>query len=173
MCWLTLTQNTQYVLQIHPHKRMLSLRLGEETALHSYSYCSNWRKEYQADFDNFLSCIKISLNFTKNALIFSPFCVVLFHESNYISGKNSRYDVGDKRSFIPTWCLRIAPLLRNSRNPVNIRNPLIYCVNHYFLMFGGSQGQLSYHASMNDSWTFWPWHHAMPDFHLLEESYQK
>ena len=42
-------------------------------------------------------------------------------------------------------------LLRTScsRNPVNIRNPLIYCVNRFFLMFGGSKSQMPYHASMN------------------------
>ena len=28
----------------------------------------------------------------------------------------------------------------SSRNSTNIRNSLIYCVNRYFLMFGGSQG---------------------------------
>lgn len=32
----------------------------------------------------------------------------------------------------------------------NIRNPLIYYVNRYFLMFGGSQVQKSYRASTND-----------------------
>ena len=31
-----------------------------------------------------------------------------------------------------------------------IRNPLIYCVNRYFLMFGGSQVQKSYRAGTND-----------------------
>ena len=36
----------------------------------------------------------------------------------------------------------------------NIRNPLIYCVNRYFLMFGGSQVQKSYRASTNDFLTF-------------------
>ena len=41
-----------------------------------------------------------------------------------------------------------------SRNPANIRNPLIYYVNRYFLMFGGSQVQKPYHASMNDFLTF-------------------
>ena len=39
------------------------------------------------------------------------------------------YDVGVKRSFAPNWCLRIAPLQSSSRNSINIRNPLIYCVN--------------------------------------------
>ena len=37
----------------------------------------------------------------------------------------------------------------------NIRNPLIYFVNRYFLMFGGSQVQKSYSASTNDFLTFW------------------
>ena len=45
------------------------------------------------------------------------------------------YDVGVKRYFAPNRCLRIASLLRNS---TNIRNPRIYGVNRYFLMFGGS-----------------------------------
>ena len=57
------------------------------------------------------------------------------------------------------WCLRIAPLRSSSRNSANIRNPLIYYVNRYFLMFGGSQVQKPYHASMNGFLTFWPWHH--------------
>ncbi len=38
----------------------------------------------------------------------------------------------------------------------NIRNPLIYYVNRYFLMFGGSQVQKSYRASTNDFLTFDP-----------------
>ena len=46
------------------------------------------------------------------------------------------------------WCLRIAPLRSSSRNSTNIRNPLIYYVNRYFLMFGGFQVQKPYHASM-------------------------
>ena len=47
-----------------------------------------------------------------------------------------------------------------------IQNPLIYCANCYFLMFGGVQVQSSYRASMNvastntasanDLLTFWP-----------------
>ena len=69
------------------------------------------------------------------------------------------YDVGVKRSFAPNWCLRIAPLQSSSRNSINIRNPLIYWVNRCFLMFGGSQVQKPYHASMNGFLTFWPWHH--------------
>ena len=43
----------------------------------------------------------------------------------------------------------------------NIRNPLIYCINCYFLMFGGSQVQKSYRASTNDFLTFWPWYHII------------
>ena len=35
-----------------------------------------------------------------------------------------------------------------------IRNSLIYCVNRYFLMFGGSQVQKSYRASTNDFLNF-------------------
>ena len=33
---------------------------------------------------------------------------------------------------------------------VNIRNPRIYCVNSYFLMFSGFQVQTSYLSSKND-----------------------
>ena len=73
-------------------------------------------------------------------------------------------DVGVKRSFAPNWCLRIAPLQSSSRNSINIRNPLIYYVNRYFLMFGGSQVQKPYHASMNGFLTFWPWHHNIKIF---------
>ncbi|HUM83235.1 MAG TPA: hypothetical protein PLN48_05600 [Lachnospiraceae bacterium] len=36
---------------------------------------------------------------------------------------------------------RIASSLRDSRNPKNIRNPHIYCVNGSFLMFLRVQGQ--------------------------------
>ena len=50
--------------------------------------------------------------------------------------------------------LRIAPQLSCSRNPLNIRNSLIYYANRYFLMFGGSQVQKPYHASMNGFLTF-------------------
>ena len=64
--------------------------------------------------------------------------------------------LGAKDFLPPRWCLRIAALLRNSRNSANIRNPLIYYVNRYFLMFGGSQVQMPYHASMNGILTFWP-----------------
>ena len=42
----------------------------------------------------------------------------------------------------------------SSHDSTNIRNLLIYFVNCYFLMFGGSQVQKSYHASMNDFLTF-------------------
>ena len=49
---------------------------------------------------------------------------------------------------------RIAPQLRCSRNPPNIRNPLIYCVNRYFLIFGVSQVQTPYRASTNGFLTF-------------------
>ena len=52
-----------------------------------------------------------------------------------------------KRSFATHLIPRIAPQLRCSRNPPNIRNPLIYCVNRYFLIFGVSQVQKPYRAS--------------------------
>ena len=62
--------------------------------------------------------------------------------------------LGEKGILTPTQCLRIAPLRSSSRNSANIRNPLIYYVNRYFLMFGGSQVQKPYHASMNGFLTF-------------------
>ena len=52
--------------------------------------------------------------------------------------------------------IRIAPLFHNFRNPANIRNPQIYCINRYFLMFGGYQGPISYHASMNEFGLWYP-----------------
>lgn len=52
--------------------------------------------------------------------------------------------------------IRIAPLFHNFRNPANIRNPRIYCINRYFLMFGGYQGPTSYHASMNEFGLWYP-----------------
>ena len=54
---------------------------------------------------------------------------------------------------------RIATQLRCSRNPPNIRNPLIYCANRYFLIFGVSQVQKPYRASTNSFLTFWHWYH--------------
>ena len=45
-------------------------------------------------------------------------------------------------------------LLRCEAAPAILRNPLIYYVNRYFLMFGGSQVQKPYHASMNGFLTF-------------------
>lgn len=52
--------------------------------------------------------------------------------------------------------IRIAPLFHNFHNPANIRNPQIYCINRYFLMFGGYQGPTSYHASMNEFGLWYP-----------------
>lgn len=52
--------------------------------------------------------------------------------------------------------IRIAPLFHNFRNPANIRNPRIYCINRCFLMFGGYQGPTSYHASMNEFGLWYP-----------------
>ena len=46
-----------------------------------------------------------------------------------------------KRSFATHLILRIATQLRWFRNPPNLRHPLIYCVNRYFLIFGASQVQ--------------------------------
>ena len=72
-----------------------------------------------------------------------------------------------KRFFDHNLISRIAPQLCCSRNPSNIRNPLIYCVNRYFLIFGGSQVQKLYRASTNSFLTFWPWCHI----HYYRESY--
>ncbi len=58
------------------------------------------------------------------------------------------------KGILPPTMLRIASLFHNFRNPPNIRNPLIYYVNRSFLMFGGSQVQMPYHASMNGILTF-------------------
>ena len=63
-----------------------------------------------------------------------------------------------QKVFWHSFDTRIATQLRCSRNPPNIRNPLIYCVNRYFLMFGGSQVQKSYRASTNDFLIFLPWY---------------
>ena len=51
--------------------------------------------------------------------------------------------------------------LRSSRNPTNIRNPLIYCVNRYFLIFGVSQVQKPYRASTNSFLTLGHWYHII------------
>ena len=59
-----------------------------------------------------------------------------------------------KRSFATHLIPRIAIQLRCSRNPPNIRNLLIYCVNRYFLIFGMSQVQTPYRASTNGFLTF-------------------
>ena len=59
-------------------------------------------------------------------------------------------DVRVKRHFAPnlisTNCFAAKLLLQF----LNIRNSLIYYVNRYFLMFGGAQGQKSYHANINN-----------------------
>ena len=62
--------------------------------------------------------------------------------------------LGEKGILTPTHAYE---LLRYEAAPAilqNIRNPLIYYVNRYFLMFGGSQVQKPYHASMNGFLTF-------------------
>ena len=53
---------------------------------------------------------------------------------------------------------RIAPQLRCSRNPPNIRNPLIYlrCKSLLLHVFGGNQSQMPYRASTNSTCTFVP-----------------
>ena len=50
--------------------------------------------------------------------------------------------------------LSLIHILRYSRNPSNIRNPLIYCVNRFFLIFDVSQVQKPYRASTNGFLTF-------------------
>ena len=65
----------------------------------------------------------------------------------------------DCSAFDLNWCLRCFPLPQNA--PQFDINPLIYYVNRYFLMFGGSQVQKPYHASMNGFLTFGPWHHHL------------
>ena len=64
-----------------------------------------------------------------------------------------------QKVFWHSFDTRIATLLRSFRNPPNIRNPLIYCVNRYFLIFGVSQVQKPYRASTNSFLTFWHWYH--------------
>ena len=57
------------------------------------------------------------------------------------------------RQFYDTYGLFRSKLLHN---PANIRNPLIYYVNRYFLMFGGFQEQMLYRASTNSFCSFNP-----------------
>ena len=66
-----------------------------------------------------------------------------------------------QKVFWHSFDTRIATQLRCSRNPPNIRNPLIYCVNRYFLIFGVSQVQKPYRASTNSFLTFWHWYHKI------------
>ena len=82
-------------------------------------------------------------------------------KSGYLVSRMYIMILGSKGLLPPTRCLRIAPLQSNSRNSINIRNPHIYCVNSYFLMFSGSQVQMFYLASKNDTLTFVPWHSHM------------
>ena len=80
-------------------------------------------------------------------------------KSGYLVSRMYIMILGSKGLLPPTRCLRIAQLQSNSRNSINIWNPHIYCVNSYFLMFSGSQVQMSYLASKNDILNFSPWHH--------------
>ena len=67
----------------------------------------------------------------------------------------TRYnDVRVKRYFAPNLISTNCSAAKQLSQFSNIRNPLIYCVNRYFLMFGGSQVQKSYRASTNDFLTF-------------------
>ena len=56
-------------------------------------------------------------------------------------------------------------------HPSNIRNPLIYCVNRYFLIFCGSQVQKLYRVSTNSFLTFCPWYHDINKDRLHHEIY--
>ena len=55
-----------------------------------------------------------------------------------------------KRSSATYLILRIAPQLSCSRNPLNIRNSLIYYVNRYFHISSVSQVQKPYCTSTNE-----------------------
>lgn len=55
-----------------------------------------------------------------------------------------------KRSSATHLILRIAPQLSCSRNPLNIRNSLIYYANRYFHISSVSQVQKPYCASTNE-----------------------
>ena len=59
-----------------------------------------------------------------------------------------------KRSSATHLILRIASQLSCSRNPLNIRNSLIYYTNRYFDISSVSQVQKPYCASMNGFLTF-------------------
>lgn len=63
-------------------------------------------------------------------------------------------DVRVKRYFAPNLISTNCSAAKLLPQFSNIRNPLIYCVNRYFLMFGGAQVQKPYHASMNGFLTF-------------------
>lgn len=58
-------------------------------------------------------------------------------------------DVRVKRYFAPNLISTNCSAAKLLPQFSNIRNPPIYCVNRYFLMFGGSKVQKPYHASMN------------------------
>ena len=64
------------------------------------------------------------------------------------------YDVRDQKYFAPNLISTNCSAAKQLTQFSNIRNSLIYCVNRYFLMFGGSQVQKSYRASTNDFLTF-------------------
>ena len=72
-----------------------------------------------------------------------------------------------QKVFWHSFDTRIATQLRCSRNPPNIRNPLIYCVNRYFLIFGVSQVQKPYRASTNSFLTFWHWYHNIKLWQMI------
>ena len=73
------------------------------------------------------------------------FCHILFH-------KNPPVFIVITYNLISTNCFAASC----SRNSANIRNPLIYYVNRFFLMFGGFQKQQPYRASTNCCCSFHP-----------------
>ena len=65
-------------------------------------------------------------------------------------------DVRVKKYFAPNLISTNCSAAKQLSQFSNIRNPLIYCINRYFFMFGGSQVQKSYRAGTNDFLTFCP-----------------
>ena len=62
--------------------------------------------------------------------------------------------LGSKRYFAPNLISTNCSAAKQLPQFSNIRNPLIYCVNRYFLMFGGFQGKKLSRASTK-SFSLW------------------
>ena len=62
----------------------------------------------------------------------------VMHMRGLIITDFSYYDVRVKRYFDPNLISTNCSAAKQLPQFSNIRNPLIYCVNRYFLMFGGS-----------------------------------